>query len=231
MSFKRRVHSLNCPTGRMEPNVWKLEFHRWQRTLLRGFPWSDKPYFVHLWERGFHVSKSEWPQCVILSRRNSVPWEKQLVRITAYLHKHFASSQPTQCGARHGPSALCKLPISSQMVLKRHTPRLNLNKITAFYYFIKDILFFFLKFVYLFILRETARVGEGQRERERERDGESQAGSTLSAGSWMRVPNSQSVEIMTWAETQSQTVNHLSHPRAPSRTFLRKLFVCLFSFF
>lgn len=102
MSFKRRVHSLNYPTGRMEPNVCKLEFYHWQGTLLRGFPWSDKPYFVHLWERGFHVSRVR-----VATVCHSFKEKQCSMRKAARSHHSFFAqalrfkpARPVQCTAR-----------------------------------------------------------------------------------------------------------------------------------
>ena len=69
---------------------------------------------------------------------------------------------------------------------------------------------------YVFILGETVRVREGQSKRETE----SQAGFAVSAWSSMRGPVSWDSEIMTWAETKSRTLNHLSHPGAPYFYFI-----------
>ena len=59
--------------------------------------------------------------------------------------------------------------------------------------------------------REWGRGREGGRERE------SQAGFVLPAQGLTSAQglNSQNCEIMTWAETKSQTLNRLSHPGAP----------------
>ena len=95
---------------------------------------------------------------------------------------------------------------------------------------IRDILFyliFFFKFyfkVYLLTLRETEAAWVGRAERER-RGRESQAGSALLEQSPTRGSNPQSHEIMTWAETVSQTLNQLSHPGTPIMDILiKKLF-------
>ena len=66
--------------------------------------------------------------------------------------------------------------------------------------------------VYLFILRETETgwVGRGRERKGRER--ESQEGSGMPAWSPMRGWNPRSREITTWVETESQSLNRLSHP-------------------
>ena len=74
--------------------------------------------------------------------------------------------------------------------------------------------------------RETVQVGEGQRDGE----WESHAGLTLSAQSPMQDSNSRNRNIMTWAETKTQTLNWLSHPGALVFLGFFVLFV-LFLFF
>ena len=72
----------------------------------------------------------------------------------------------------------------------------------------------------MFIYFERQR--EQRRGRDREGKRESQAGSVLSVHSQIRGLNSRTDEVMTRAETKSQTLNRLSHPGAPKTTFLTR---------
>ena len=71
--------------------------------------------------------------------------------------------------------------------------------------------FFSSFYLFIYFERDRDSVREGGAERE------SQAGSAVSAQSLTRGSNSQNHEIMTWAETESQTLNWLTEPpRRPS---------------
>ena len=85
-----------------------------------------------------------------------------------------------------------------------------------------------MSFTFFFNSERVRRSRERGRERERER--ESQAGSALSSQSPVWGSNSQTHDIMTWAEIKSQTFNRLSHPGAPmSFTWNQKLEMIMFS--
>ena len=83
-------------------------------------------------------------------------------------------------------------------------------------------------FVFVFVIYFEREIESNWR-RVRERETESQAGSTLSVqNAGLELTNR---KIMTWAEVRSQTLDRLSHPRAPCSFFSFLFFSLLFFFF
>lgn len=81
-------------------------------------------------------SQSSISLSVVLSRKNGVPWKKQLVQLTAQLYKRFSSRQPSYFGMQ----PKCILPISSHRLLVRRALMVEIYIINTIYCFIRIFL-------------------------------------------------------------------------------------------
>lgn len=121
MSFQRLVHSAHRqiswpPLGGQNLMSKSLNFIIGNKHSVVSPEVTSLTLLI--FEKGASKRPNRNNQFVILSSKHGVPRQKQLVQIIAYFTSTLLRDhRPVSV---HSRSALCKLPISSQIILKRH---------------------------------------------------------------------------------------------------------------